>query len=393
MRYASITNRLADTGGAKWAVHVQGRALAAEGRPMIELTIGEPDQPPDPALIEICAEAMRSGRTRYSEGRGEDGLLTAIAARYDRRRPGITPQNVVAVPGTQTALFAALLTLTEAGDEVLVGDPYYATYDGVIAASGARRVSVPLSAERGYRLSAQDLEAAVTSASRVVVLNTPHNPTGAVLTPRDIAEIGEVAQAHDLWIVSDEVYAELIYDRPSAPAFVSPFDDPAIAERVVVASSISKSHAAPGFRSGWLVGPEEFCKRLLPIAEAMLFGNQPFIADMTTAALSSPSAVAKEMREAYGRRAELVAELLGASRVLKPHPPQAGMFIMIDISATGLDGEAFAWGLLDHGVSAMPGASFGDSARSLIRLSLTAPDQQLTEACERILAYTHALTS
>ena len=393
MRYASITNRLADTGGAKWAVHVEGRARAAAGQPMIELTIGEPDQAPDPALIEVCAEAMRSGRTRYSDGRGEEGLLAAIAARYAARRPGITPQNVVAVPGTQTALFTALLTLTESGDEVLVGDPYYATYDGVIAASGARRVSVPLRAERGYRLSAQDLEAAVTPASKVVLLNTPHNPTGAVLTARDVAEIGEVARARDLWIVSDEVYEQIIFDRPGAPAFASPFDDPALAERVVAASSISKSHAAPGFRSGWLVGPEEFCDRLLPIAEAMLFGNQPFIADMTIAALAAPSAVAQDMRAAYGRRADLVVERLGALPDLKPHPPQAGMFIMIDVSGAGLDGEAFAWGLLDYGVAAMPGASFGEGAQGLIRLSLTAPDERLAEACERITAYTRSLSS
>lgn len=387
MHYAEITSRLADTGGAKWAIHQRCREMKRAGADIIELTIGEPDLPPDPQLFEVCHRSMMAGRTGYSSGRGEPELLEAIAAMYSRRRPGVDANNVMCFPGTQTALFATLMGLTGPGDGVLVGDPFYATYEGVIRASGAHRESVPLRAENGFRLSADDLEAAITPQSRVLLLNSPHNPTGAVLEAEEIARIGAVCKAHDLWIVADEVYADLVFDG----VFASPFDDPVLAERVVALSSISKSHAAPGFRSGWAVGPHEFCERLLPLSETMLFGNQPFIADMTAFALTSNISTAARMRTDYKRRANIFAERLAAVGGLVPHRPQAGMFIIVDVSDTGLDGESFAWRLLEAGVAVMPGSSFGENAGGLIRLSLTVPDEMVEAACDRIAKFAGGL--
>ena len=383
MRFASITDRLAGTGSDKWAVHMRARALRAEGADIIELTIGEPDQPTDPSLINRCHEAMLAGRTRYSSGRGEPELLAALVERYEKRRPGIDERNILCFPGTQTALFATILGLTGPGDGVLVGDPFYATYEGVIAASGAHVVSVPLRPENGFRLRAEDIEAVVTPACRVLLLNSPHNPTGSVLEPSDIAAISAACQAHDLWIVSDEVYEELVFDG----VFASPFDDPTLAERVVVLSSISKSHAAPGFRSGWAVGPKLFCDRILSLSEVMLFGNQPFIADMTAFALRADLPTAGLMREAYKRRAAVFSERLGVVPGLRPYLPHAGMFVIVDVAETGMNGESFAWRLLDAGVAVMPGSSFGDNADPLIRLSLTVPDTDIEAACERIASF------
>lgn len=387
MQYAAITERLADTGGAKWAIHQRCREMKRGGADIIELTIGEPDLPPDPQLFEVCHSSMVSGRTGYSSGRGEPDLLEAIAARYARRRAGVDTSNVMCFPGTQTALFATMMGLTGPGDGVLVGDPFYATYEGVIRASGAHRESVPLKAGNGFRLSAEDLEAAITPQSRVLLLNSPQNPSGAVLSAEEITRIGAVCKAHDLWIVSDEVYEELVFDGE----FASPFDDPALADRTVALSSISKSHAAPGFRSGWAVGPHEFCEKLLPLSETMLFGNQPFIADMTAFALNSDIATSTQMRTDYKRRSNLFADRLAALPGLLPFRPQAGMFIIVDVSATGLDGESFAWRLLEAGVAVMPGSSFGENAGNLIRLSLTVPDEMVETACDRIAAFVEAL--
>lgn len=387
MQYAAITDRLADTGGAKWAIHQRCREMKREGADIIELTIGEPDLPPDPQLFEVCHRSMIAGRTGYSSGRGEPELLEAIAARYARRRADVDTSNVMCFPGTQTALFATLMGLTGPGDGVLVGDPFYATYEGVIRASGAHRESVPLKAENGFRLSAEDLEAAITPKSRVLLLNSPQNPSGAVLSAEEISRIGAVCKAHDLWIVSDEVYEELVFDG----VFASPFDDPALAERTVALSSISKSHAAPGFRSGWAVGPREFCEKLLPLSETMLFGNQPFIADMTAFALNSDISTSAQMRSDYKRRSNRFADRLAALPGLVPYRPQAGMFIIVDVSATGLDGESFAWRLLEAGVAVMPGSSFGANAGNLIRLSLTVPDELVEAACDRIAAFVEAL--
>lgn len=391
MRYSSITDRLAGTGSEKWDIHVRGRVLAAQGRPVIELTIGEPDVPPDPRLLDVCAEAMRAGRTRYSNGRGEPALLAALSQKYSRRTGRtVSTDQFLCFPGTQAALFAVLFGLVEAGDKVLVSDPCYATYEGNVRAPGAELVPVPLRADKGFHLQADDLEAAIVPGCRVLLLNSPHNPSGAVLSRAEIASIGEVCRRHDLWIVSDEVYEELTF----GPGFASPFDMPELAERTVVVSSISKSHAAPGFRSGWAAGPAEFCDRLLPFCEAMLFGGQPFIADMATYALTHDIPTAAIMRRQYAARADLVASRLGNVAGLRPIRPEAGMFVLVDVGGTGLDGRAFASRLLDERlVSVMPGSSFGEAAAHLVRLSLTVPDERLAEACDRIADFARGLAA
>ncbi|WP_421580700.1 pyridoxal phosphate-dependent aminotransferase [Shinella sp. M31] len=383
MRYASITDRLQNLGSEKWAIHAEARRMKQEGKAIIELTIGEPDVPPDPALLAEAVRAMHAGRYRYSNGRGEPSVVDAVVRKYQKRRSDVTAENVLCFPGTQTALFAVMLGLVEAGDAVLVGDPLYATYEGVIRSTGAVQVPVPLRPENGFHMKAADLEAAITPESRVLLLNTPHNPTGAVLTAQEIAEIGAVCRKHDLWIVCDEVYEQLVFGA----TFASPFDNADLAERTIVVSSISKSHAAPGFRSGWTVGPKEFCTRLLAVSETMLFGGQPFIADMTAYALDNPISTAATMRRTYQARAARFAEALSRAPGVTPLPPEAGMFIVVDVSQTGMSGEDFAWALLrEEGIAVMPGSSFGVQAAGFIRLSLTVPDTHIDEACRRIAA-------
>ncbi|WP_103258665.1 pyridoxal phosphate-dependent aminotransferase [Tabrizicola aquatica] len=390
MRYASVTDRLADLGGAKWAVHARARALKAAGEPIIELTIGEPDVATPEPMLEAAAQSMRAGRTGYSNGRGEPALVAALAARYSARRGReIGRDQIMCLPGTQTTLYAILRTLVEAGDEVLLGDPMYATYEGLISQTGATMVPVPLRPEHGFRMQVADVAARITPRTRVLFLNTPHNPTGAVLRAEDIRALGDLARAHDLWILSDEVYEDLVF--PGVP-FTSPLDFAELADRVVVASSISKSHAAPGFRSGWCVGPAEFCARLLPLSETMLFGSQPFIADMTALAVSEPSPVAAGMAERFARRAALIAQQLSGVNGLYVHRPEAGMFALVDVRATGLSGEAFALGLLDRQqVAVMPGESFGAGLSGWLRLSLTQPDELVIEATNRIAAHAAGL--
>jgi arginine:pyruvate transaminase len=364
--------------------------MKAAGEPVIELTIGEPDVPTPDALMTAAADAMRRGRTGYSNGRGEPALLDALARRYSERRGrDFGRENFMCLPGTQTALYAVLMALVTAGDEVIVGNPMYATYEGLIAATGARAVPVALRPENGFRIAARDIAAAVTPQTRVIFLNSPHNPTGAILTHQDLVEIGRVAVAHDLWILCDEVYEDLVFANRQ---FVSPLSLPDLAERVVVTSSISKSHSAPGFRSGWCVGPAEFAERLLPLSETMLFGSQPFIADMTAAAVNAPSPVAAGMCERFERRADLIARHLHCVDGLRVHRPDAGMFALVDVRATGLSGEDFALSLLKEAkVAVMPGESFGTALAGWLRLALTQPDDTTAEACGRIAAHARRL--
>lgn len=386
MKYASVTERLSTLGGDKWAVHLLARAMNAGGANIIALTIGEPDVPTPDVLVQAACESLHNGRTLYSDGRGEQNLLDALAARYSQRSGrSISNQQILTFPGTQTALYAVMNGLAEAGDEVLVGDPLYATYEGVVASSGATLVPVPLRPENGFRLNAEDLAQSITDKTRAILLTTPHNPTGAVLTADDIAAIGELTVKHDLWIISDEVYEEMVY---SNAVFVSPLANEALAERVVVVSSISKSHAAPGFRSGWCVGSETLCARLLLLSETMLFGNQPFIADMTALAVSEPSQAAMGMTERFEHRAHLLYDRLSAESGLKVHLPEAGMFALVDVTATGMSGDEYAHHLLQHGgVAVMPGSSFGESLTNWVRVALTVEDSLFNEACSRMIAH------
>ncbi len=388
MKTTSVTVRLAGLGGAKWGVHLKARDLIKAGADIVEMTIGEPDVPVPAALVEATVTSLRAQRTGYSNGRGEAGLLDALASRYSasRGRP-FGPENFLCFPGTQTALFAVMSGIAEAGDEVLVGDPMYATYEGVVRASGADMVPVPLRPEHGFRMQAEDIAARITPRSRAILLTTPHNPTGAILTTTEIAEIGQLAMAHDLWIISDEVYEELIFDEAE---FASPLADPKLADRVIGVSSISKSHAAPGFRSGWCVGPAAFCEVLLPYSETMLFGNQPFIADMTEKAIRDGSEVAPGMAARFSGRATLLADRLEAETDLTVHRPEAGMFALINVSATGFDGEAYAWDLLQAGVAVMPGSAFGDGLKDWVRVALTISDADFATAVSRIIDHANS---
>ncbi|MEL6947560.1 MAG: aminotransferase class I/II-fold pyridoxal phosphate-dependent enzyme [Pseudomonadota bacterium] len=384
---ASITERLAALGSERWAVHLETRRRKAAGADIIELTIGEPDVPTPPALIEVAHDAMKAGRTRYSNGKGEPALLNAVAKKYAKRsgRP-VTPANVLAFPGTQAALSLCMMGLVEAGDAVLVPDPYYATYEGVVRGTGATFVPVAMDAKNAFHLTAEQLEKAITPNAKVLLLNSPHNPSGATLSADDIAAIGAVCRKHDLWIVSDEVYEPLVYEG----TFASPFDDPDLTDRTIAVASISKSHAAPGFRAGWAVGPAWVMDRIQSVSEAVLFGCQPFIADMAAHALTHPDDTTERMASAYRERIDILLSALEASPRLKPIKPKAGMFMLVDVSATGKTGHTFAMELLDHGVAVMPGSSFGDQAEHLVRLSLTVPPEDLREAAARIAGFVEA---
>lgn len=386
MRYAPITDRLAGLGSDKWALSAAAQARRRAGHAVINLTIGEPDVPTPAALIEAATRAMQAGRTGYSNGRGEASLLTALAARYSAITGRDIPrERFLCLPGTQTSLYLVFMALCEPGCEVILGDPMYATYEGLIRASGGIPVPVMLRPEHGFRLQAADIEMKITPGTRAIFLNTPHNPTGAILAPEDLRAICALAERHDLWVISDEVYGELTHNDA---VFTSALADPAYENRVIVSASISKSHAAPGFRSGWVCGPAEFCTRALPLSETMLFGSQPFIADMTAEAISQPSGTARGMAERMARRATLIHEALDGVSGLKVHRPQAGMFALIDIRALSTESQRFALNLLDAtGVAVMPGASFGAALEGWLRVALNASDAETIDACARIRGF------
>ncbi|MBK1868584.1 pyridoxal phosphate-dependent aminotransferase [Aestuariivirga sp. YIM B02566] len=383
MRYAKITERLQGLGSEKWAVHIEGKEREAKGEKLIFLSIGEPDAAVPEAIMDVAERQMRAGRTRYSNGRGEPQVLRALSAMYSKRTGRhVAPSQFLFLPGTQTALFVAFMGLIDIGDEVLLPDPYYATYEGVIAAAGGIPVPVRADPDRGFHLSPADLAKKITPRTRALLLNTPGNPTGTVFTADEIASIGALCRKHDLWIVSDEVYATLTYGNT---VFVSPFDDAALEERTVVVSSVSKSHAMPGFRCGWIAASEEFCERVLPFSETMLFGSQPFLEDATAFALDNYFPEVEKMKVDYEKRARTLIAGLAGARTVSARMPEGGMFVMVDVRKTGLSGDDFARRLLaEEAVVTMPGESFGEGGAGHLRVALTVDETQIAEASKRI---------
>jgi arginine:pyruvate transaminase len=374
MNLAKIADRLSGLGSEKWAVHIEGKRRAAAGEHLIFLSIGEPDAPPPEAILDVAKKQMRPGRLHYSAGQGEKSILDALSRHYTK----------------QTALFVAFTSILNEGDEVLLLDPYYATYEGVIAAPGGIPVAVPLDPDNGFHPNLAALEAAITPRTRALLLNSPSNPTGAVFTRDEIVAIGKLCKKHDLWIVSDEVYASFIYGNH---VFTSPFFDKDLEERTIVTSSISKSHALPGFRCGWIASSAAFCASALSITETMLFGSQAFLEDAAAFALDTHFPEIDVMRETYQARAKVLVNGLKSCKSVSARMPEGGMFVMVDVRRTGISGDEFARKLLaEQKVVTMPGESFGICGAGHLRVALTVDEKQIAEAARRISTLAAQLT-
>jgi len=388
-RFSPRVGRIAGKGAAAWAVHHEAARRRAAGEEILFLTIGDPDQMPPECLIETTVAALRGRRTSYSPISGLPELRAAIAARVARRSlQGCTAENVTIVPGAQAGLFCTLQCLVGPGDEVIVPEPIYATYEAVIGASGATMVNVPLRPERGFHLDVDTLAAAVTSRTRVLWINSPHNPTGAVMTRDEVEAVAALCRRHDLWLLSDEVYEDLAFAAPHLGAWSLP----GMADRTVVVSSLSKSHAAPGFRLGWIVAPPALTGHLFNLLLCMLYGGPAFIQDGALAALREDLPEVAAMREDYRRRAARLAGILAEAPRCRVLAPEGGMFVLLDVRGTGRSASDFATALLDRErVAVLPCDGFGPSAAGHLRISLTLADETLAEAGTRIVRFARGL--
>lgn len=331
------------------------------GDDVIVLSIGDPDFTTPEPIVDATVSSLREGPLHARTG--EPALLSAIAERAtEQTGVRISADRVVFLPGAQAALYAVMACVVGDGGEIVVPEPAYATYEGVVAACGAGMVHVPLRPERGFHLQVGDVSGAITARTRAVLINTPHNPTGAAMTAGDLAGLVALCAEHDVWLISDEVYGELTFARPHASALAAPGAD----ARVAVVSSLSKSHAMTGFRHGWAIVPAAVADTLELLLQSMLFGSPPFVQDAGLAALTGDQAATVAMREAYDRRARRVVGALDGVPGLHARMPEGGMFVVVDVRRTGLDGAAFADRLLDEeAVSVLPVDAFGPSARRL----------------------------
>jgi len=390
MRFSPLTERVAGKGVEAWAIHHAAVHWRDAGEDVILLTVGNPDQAPPAPLIEATVSALREHRTGYAPTIGYLWLREAIAARQARHTgQPCTADNVAVVPGAQGGLFAALQCLAGAGDEVIVLEPTYATYEAVVGATAARMVLAPLRSDRGFHPDIDRIAAAVTPRTRVLWSNTPHNPTGAVFTPEEIAGIAAICRRRDLWLLSDEVYEDLAFARPH----LSAWSLPDMAERTVVVSSLSKSHALPAFRLGWVVGPPALTRHLTNLLLCMTYGSPAFIQAGALAAFTAELPEVEMLRADYRTRTELVCRILADAPHCRVIPPEGGMFVLLDIRGTGLGALEFAQRLLDRErVAVLACDGFGPSAAGHLRIALSAPAARLKEAGRRIVRFVRQLS-
>jgi arginine:pyruvate transaminase len=371
-------------------VHSAAQEREKAGEDVIILTVGDPDFDTPPIITERAVESLYAGDTHYVATGGIAELRKAIAETESRRLGrAIRPNQVVTTPGAQCALYGAMRCLVEPGDEVIVFEPAYVTFQGVVAATGADLVGLPLKQDGDdFSLDVAGLEAAITPRTRVVLVNFPHNPSGALLSRNDWDELCRIALAHDLWLISDEVYADICYEGE----FISPLARQDMAAHCLVARSLSKSHAMSGWRVGWLLAPEDLVFHMQNLLNSMLFGNPHFIQKAAVAALTAQIPEVAEMKAAYRRRRDLLVRGLAPATGLHFIPPASGLFCLLDVSATGLDDMEFANRLLEEqGVSVLPCGSFGRQLAGYVRLSLCQAEERLADACRRIVRFAASL--
>ncbi|MFL6703695.1 MAG: pyridoxal phosphate-dependent aminotransferase [Paraburkholderia graminis] len=385
MKYSSRVEGLQGRRTSAWEIHRVAQQAAAKGEDVIVLSVGDPDFATPAPIVERAIDALRGGDTHYSAVSGRDPLRAAIASEHSRMSGvAVAPANVILTAGAQNGVFATSLCLLEAGDEVIVPEPMYLTYEACVRAAGATLVPVPVDPARAFHLDCDALERAVTSRIKAIFFATPCNPTGVVMPRADLERIARVACEHDLWVLSDEVYADLTFEREH----VSIMSLPGMAERTVTLGSLSKSHAMAGWRVGWAIGPTQLIEHMGRLALAMLYGLPGFIQQAALTALQEKARIVDEMREIYRRRRDVVFEHLSRIPRLRCLLPEAGMFMMVDVSGTGLDTMDFTWRLFRaQGVSVLDASAFGETANGFVRLGFVVDEARLAEACKRIAAF------
>ena len=385
MRFSSLVDRIGGEGAAAWDIHSKAMAASTRGEDVLVMSIGDPDFATPDFIIEAGVEALRAGDTHYTGIAGRSELRTLIA-QVHQQRSGVetTVDNVVILSGAQCGLYASAQCLAGHGDEVIILDPCYVTYEATIRACGAEIVRAMPRNNDSFRPDLAAIAAAITPHTRAIFFATPNNPTGVVYDQQELIGIARLAQQHDLWVVADEVYADLVFDS----AHHSIAGIPGMVERTVTVSSLSKSHAMTGWRCGWVVAPPVLIDHLRNLALCMLYGLPGFIQQGGIIALREGADDVARMCDVYRQRRDLVVDLLQQHLGDVCHRPQAGMFLLLDVRATGMGSGPFCRALYEsERVSLLDASAFGASAEGFVRLSFTLGEKQLTEGCQRIIRF------
>jgi Aspartate/tyrosine/aromatic aminotransferase len=365
-------------------------ALKASGQNIIGLQVGDPDFGTPPAVLEVAMKAMSAGLTHYTSSRGNADLLTAVAKKLQRDE-GVSydpASEILVTHGGIHAYYTGLQSILTPGDDVLVPDPSWATHSNMAIMLRGNVIRVPAPAENGFIPHFKSWEKVLTAKTRVIVLNYPSNPTGAYPTREYLQRLQDFAKAHDLWIVSDEVYGSLYYGEK--PTSAAAFDD--AKERTLLVNSLSKSYAMTGWRVGFLAAPARVIDNALKAGQNSITCVAPFIQKAAAFALTDAEnqKATANMRAAYARRRELVLRLsheLESEKVLVT-PPQGAFYFFLDFRPLKMTSLEICERILDEaGVGLVPGSAFGAQGDGFIRMTIAASDEDVEAGFRKIVEW------
>ena len=370
------------SGEGALAVFRRARQLESTGRSIIHLELGEPDFHPAAEVVQAAKAALDAGKDRYSPVAGIPELRQAISSYLQQTRAiAVAPEQVVVAPGCKMALFMAMAVLIEPGDEVLYPDPGFPAYASITRGFGGVPVPYYLTERTRLQPNVEEVAAKITARTKVLITNSPNNPTGSVNTDEVQRRLAELAIEHDLLVLSDEIYARIVY----GDSFRSMLRYPGMAERTFIIDGFSKSFAMTGWRLGYVAAPPQFVPGLELLAVNTFTCAAEFTQHAAIEALRDPSAMTPRMVERFAQRREKF--IAGLNRVpgFRCLPPEGAFYAWVNIADTGLSAEKICDLMLEEaGVAAIPGAAFGEAGNEFVRFSFASAMDVLDEAVARI---------
>ncbi|MCG8619111.1 MAG: pyridoxal phosphate-dependent aminotransferase, partial [Desulfobacterales bacterium] len=328
-------------------------------------------------------EAIRNHRTHYEPSLGLMELRQAVADEVEKTR-GFRPSTdqVVITPGLKPGIFFSMLSIIDPGDEVLFPDPGYPTYGSVTAMVGAKPVPVPLREENEFRMNPADVRRLVTDKTKVIIINSPHNPTGAVSTAAELKEIHDIAEAHDIYVISDEVYSKMTYDGVQAPS-ISVYDK--AQERTVLLDGFSKCYVMTGWRLGYMVVPEPMAERLRDFLVSAVSCTASFTQWAGVEALTGDQTFIKGMMDRFTQKRDRIVAGLNEIPGISCRPPKGAFYAFANIQETGMTSQECSEFVLNQcGIASVPGTAFGEAGEGFLRFSYATTLDIIDEACEQM---------
>jgi aspartate/methionine/tyrosine aminotransferase len=364
-------------------VFARAKALEAKGRDIVHLEIGEPDFDTPRNIIDAAMTAIGRGYTHYGPSAGLPEARAAIAEYVARTRGvQVDPLQVVITPGAKPIIFFTVLALLDPGDEVIYPDPGFPIYESMAQYVGATRVPLPLKEENNFAFDPDQLESLITKKTRLVIINSPHNPTGGVLPKETIARLSELAVKHDFYVLSDEIYSRVVYDGAQN---YSPYAFPGMPERTIILDGHSKTYAMTGWRLGYGVFPKEMAARVAKLQTNSTSCTCSFTQMAGIEALTGPQDSVDAMLREFKTRRDLVVEGLNKIKGFRCHRPSGAFYVFPNITATGKTSKEMENFLMEEaGVAVLAGTSFGPQGEGFIRLSYANSQANLKKAIEKI---------